>query len=215
MQQLSIRQLQISNTTLLQNAKLLQKDGASTYYLLNDRIIKTVVKLANEETIKSEGNIYNKEADVNVTLYESKKLQLSEIKRLTSSKSALNKSDSAMNKSGNIKAKLKVKYTWTTIKNKELLRLISATSSYKKIIQGEGVVPQKSKLYWRADGTIYTNNVAGKRGTLGKTTNYSKPTFSNVTLMPSTKKIDPVTAGVEYTLYCTRGVTIKVNIPFV
>lgn len=26
--------LQISNTTLLQNAKLLQKDGASTYYLL-------------------------------------------------------------------------------------------------------------------------------------------------------------------------------------
>ena len=70
-----------------------------------------MVKLANEETIKSEGNIYNKEADVNVTLYESKKLQLSEIKRLTSSKSALNKSDSAMNKSGNIKAKLKVKYT--------------------------------------------------------------------------------------------------------
>ena len=79
---------------------------------------------------------------------------------------------------------------------------------------GEGVVPQTSSLYWTATGDIYTNGEFAKRGKVGTTINYSTPTFSNVSMMPSNQTIDPVTAGVEYTLNCTRGVTIYVRIPF-
>lgn len=110
---------------------------------------------------------------------------------------------------GNIRATLSVKYSWTSYGNPNLLRMISATSSYETLIN-EGVVAQTSSLYWRAEGEIYTNGNFTRKGILGKTINYTSPKFSNVTLMPSDQSIAPITAGATYTLNCSRGVTIKV-----
>ena len=48
--------------------------------------------------------------------------------------------------------------------------------------------------------------------TLGTTRKFNSPTFTNVRLMPSNQTIEPITAGVTYSLYCSRGVTIRVYV---
>ena len=196
-------------------AEFIKSEGNTSFYLNGDKILKVVVTApktldAKKEVRNADGTMTSS-ADVDVRLYESAPLTEEEI--ILARAGELTNTDEATNPMGNITAKLSVKYSWTSFGDPKLLRLISATSSYKTNIS-EGVVAQTCSLYWHAEGAIYKNGVFEKKGSLGTTKNYTSPTFSNVTLMSSSQSIEPLGAGVTYTLVCTRGVTIDVRIPF-
>lgn len=192
-------------------AELLKEDGNTSYYLDGDKILKVVVdtpkSLMMRGGAKNADGTMTSSADVNVKFYESSPLSQEELLQVKAG--TLTKTEEATNPMGNIRATLSVKYSWTSYGNPNLLRMISATSSYETLIN-EGVVAKTSSLYWRAEGEIYTNGNFTRKGILGKTINYTSPKFSNVTLMPSDQSIAPITAGATYTLNCSRGVTIKV-----
>lgn len=192
-------------------AELLKEDGNTSYYLDGDKILKVVVdtpkSMMMRGGIKNADGTMTSNADVNVKFYESSPLSQEELLQVRAG--TLTKTEEATNPMGNVRATLSVNYSWTSYGNPNLLRMISATSSYEILIN-EGVVPQTSSLYWRAEGNVYTNGNFTRKDVLGKTINYTSPKFSNVSLMPSSQSIDPITAGATYTLNCSRGVTIKV-----
>lgn len=201
-----------SNGSEDNKAELLKEDGTTSYYLNENKIMKVVV--SEQEPISTLGEAVNDEikmasSEVDIRFYESETLTLEEIELARAGE--LTKVDEATNPMGNVKAKLTVKYSFDSYSN--LLRLISATSSYNILI-AEGVSPQTCSLYWHAEGKIYNNGTFVKNGILGNELKYVKPTFTNVTIMPAGQSIDPFLAGVRYTLNCTRGVTIAINIPF-
>ena len=81
------------------------------------------------------------------------------------------------------------------------------------LLVSEGVVVNSGSLYYNVSGKIYKNGVFNKNGQIGST--YSGKTFTNKQLMPEgTYVTDRITAGANYTLKCTRGVTVFVGITF-
>lgn len=216
--------LALSNTAFAQSnsavettaAEFINSEGDTSYYLEGDRLLKVVTDAPEAvsmlSAIQNTDGTLTTSAEIDIKFYESDPLTEEEIALLRAGE--MTATNEATNPMGNVRAKLSVKYSYPYMSKPALLRMISATSSYTMLIAGEGVVPQTSSLYWHASGDIYTNGEFTKRGDIGTTINYSAPTFSNVSIMPSNQTIDPVTAGVEYTLNCTRGITIYVRIPF-
>lgn len=200
----------------VEQVALIKNEGNTLYYLDRNKILKVIVEIPENVTICNEravnDEVITATTDINVRLFESEPLTSKEISLAKAGE--LTKSDEAINPMGNIKAKLSVKYSWTSYSKTKLLRMISATSSYK-ILVAEGVAPQTCSLYWRAEGEIYKNGTFVKRGSLGTTKNYTTPKFSNVKLMTSGQSIAPITAGVTYKLKCSRGVNINVYLPLV
>lgn len=207
---------QSNSTVEATSAEFIKSEGNTSYYLEGDRLLKVVTDAPEAvsmcSAIQSTDGTLTTSAEIDIKFYESDPLTEEEIALLRAG--TLTASNEATNPMGNVKAKLSVNYSYPYMNKPSLLRLISATSSYTMLISGEGVVPQTSSLYWNAEGDIYTNGEFTKRGMIGTTTNYSTPTFSNVALMPSTQTIDPLVAGVIYTLNCTRGIKIDVHVPF-
>lgn len=207
---------QSNSTVEATTAEFINSEGNTSYYLEGDRLLKVVTDAPEAvsmcSAMQSPDGTLTTSAEIDIKFYESDPLTEEEIALLRAGE--LTASNEATNPMGNVRANLSVKYSYPYMNKPALLRLISATSSYTMLISGEGVVPQTSSLYWNAEGDIYTNGSFTKRGVIGNTINYSTPTFSNVAIMPSNQTIDPIVAGVEYTLNCTRGITIYVRIPF-
>jgi len=193
-------------------AEFIANQGNTSIYINGNRILKVVVntpqQMSSYDGVVNEGEEITSNMDVNVSFYESDPLTNAEIAAVRAGE--LTKSDEATNPMGNIRARLSVTYSWSS----NLLRMIRASSSYETLIS-EGVVARTSSLYWHAEGRIYENGSFLKKGSLGNTKNYSSPTFTNVTLMSSSRSIDPISAGATYTLYCSRGVTINVYLQLV
>lgn len=216
--------LALSNTAFAQtnlsveakSAEFINSEGDTSYYLEGDKLLKVVTNVPKavsmRNAIQNADGTLTTSAEIDIEFYESDSLTKEEIASLRAGE--MTASSEATNPMGNVRATLSVKYSYPYMAKPALLRMISATSSYTMLIAGEGVVPQTSSLYWRAEGDIYTNGEFTRRGSISDTIDYSTPTFSNVSLMPSNQTIDPVTAGVEYTLNCTRGITIYVRVPF-
>lgn len=205
---------QIDNT----RAQLLTEDGNTSYYLDGNKLLKVVVEtpqlMFKKDAIKNPGDIMTSTADVNVKFFESDPLSSEEIQQIKLNASSLTKTEEAINPMGNIRATLSVTYQWTSYGNPDLLKMISATSKYERISY-EGVVPKTSSLYWNAEGDVYYSSQFDHRGSIGRTMNFSSPTFSNAKLMANSQSIAPLSAGATYTLNCTRGVTINVYLTIV
>lgn len=201
----------ICNQSTVGSAELITSEGNVSYYISEDRLLKAVVIAPNNfltsPAARTSDGIMTAFAEVNVEFYESAPLSMEDILMIRSGE--LTKYQEEVNPMGNVKAKLYVDYSWSSYSNPNLLRLISATSDYS-ILKNEGVIPQTCSLYWNAAGDIYDEGEYSRRGEIGDTINYTSPTFTNIQLMPESQGIDPLVAGVNYTLYCTRGVTITV-----
>lgn len=173
------------------------------------KISEDSVNQPNISLTQSYNQLYEVTKSINVSVYISDNLPNDIIESLKSGN--LTASNQAVNYMGNVRTTLYITYSW----NSNRLRMISASSEYEILNTAEGVIPQTSSLYWRATGDIYSNNIFSYRGEVGNTISYQSPSFSNVSLMPSSQNIDAILAGATYTLYCTRSVTIPVSVTLV
>lgn len=125
--------------------------------------------------------------------------------------SLLTKSDQATDSVGAVQATLSVKYS---NEGDQGYYLHSATGS-AKAIHNEGVNPQTSQLEWTITGQRYYLGSEAGRGVYGDTIEFSQPGFSNYRMMTEGESVVPWSdSGVTYTCYCTRGVSVSVQIPF-
>ena len=207
----------------MENAVEIPSIELNTAYFLEDRTL-TKIEYAKpnssisyvdsngefEKTFGLDIDIYS----IDVTEEERTALLNGSIQPMSSN---LTKTDQA-NGSGNILATLTVKYA-RPIQNDgtKALHLCKATGSYERTGSIEGVYPETSNLYWHCYGRKYINGI-DQGLTLGEgfNRNYSTPTFSNIQLMSESLAMLPVSggAGVNYTIYCSRGVEIEVAMPF-
>lgn len=122
---------------------------------------------------------------------------------------SLTRTDQNRDNMGTCTASLKVTYS----KPSGRLHLCKATGS-ATTSTSEGVRAQSSNLSYNAVGDRYINGVWSDKQDSGFSRNYSTPGFSNVQLMAESVSYDVHTAGVSYTVYCSRGVTVTVYMPF-
>ncbi len=151
------------------------------------------------------------------TLTENEKNELSNSETITPLSGPLTSTKQEQNLMGNIRATLTVTYGRPVYGGYQTLHLCKATGTYQNLMPppNEGVSAQTSTLAYYATGKRFINGVQETNTTIGYTKNYSSPTFSNVQLMPENVSMYLYEgANVDYTLYCTRGVTIEVYMPF-
>lgn len=170
--------------------------------------------LSNSRTIKRNNNEITKEVQADISIYTSD-ISADEKKKLIGTvtrSGSLSISNQNMNAASNIRATLSVTYS-NSASGISGLHMCKSTGTYEQLASN-GVIAQSSSLYWNASGKIYSNGSFVRNGSLGNTLNLGK-TFSNVQLMPEGTCINsPISAGVTYTLYCTRSVTIPVQVTF-
>ncbi len=188
-------------------------NSSISYSSVDGEMFTIIATPVDIKTVKSPDDIYTCENDIDFKIYEGI-LDAKEIQSTGISTNSLTRFDEEENSMGNIRAKLSVSYKKGKINNDDTLTLLSATSSYKTLAHN-GVVAQTSKLYYNVEGSLYKNGKRIRGAIMGFTKKYSTPTFTSVTLMgPSYAVGDPIAAGVRYTLYCSRGVTINVSVSF-
>lgn len=196
------------------------------YYLDENKLIKLEIKPINvEASVKTYSSLANndtkeKVADISMDVY-SLELDNSDKEKLENrqiSNTWLTRTDEKMNKMGNIRAKLAVTYrdSGSSFTDSIELALGKATGSWTRNGAIEGVYPKTSELYYNVQGSIYDSNGKFiKNGNVGFTKTFNSPTFSNVSLMGNKYARYVSSAGVTYTLHCTRGVNISVYMAFV
>lgn len=196
---------------------LISEQGNEQYYVSSNELLMAEVEQSELEQprvwLAKNGDLV-KEVNADIKFYSTeidrtkREALLSPITRSGN----LETSKQEMNSMGNIKATLRITYSYIPIGSKQGLHLCKATASYQRLLN-EGVVVNSGELHYNVSGKIYKNGVFSQNGSIGNT--YTGNTFSNKQLMPEgTCVTDRITAGANYTLYCTRGVTVNVNIPF-
>lgn len=215
-----------AKTNLNEKAVFLCAEDRNKYYIAGDSLIKLelveeipVVKQVRQNSLIKSSELI-KEKNVNIKLSSTYIDEKDKNNLLNPQTRAgwLTRTDESMNVMGNIRAKLSVVYTDNS--NEELsdgydLTLKSATGTWSRAGAIEGVYPQTSELYYGVTGSIYDSSGNFiKNGFEGFTKKFSTPTFTNISLMGGKSAQFVVSAGVNYTIHCTRGVTVTVNMQF-
>ncbi|MFR6536705.1 MAG: hypothetical protein ACLUP2_01465 [Lachnospiraceae bacterium] len=121
---------------------------------------------------------------------------------------SLSKSDQAWDSSYTIKATLKVKYDYFG----NSLKIYSASGSFTRAAYN-GVVINSGKLRYSATGQIYKNGQFQRNGTVSNTITSDSGVFTNTTLMGNNTEVrNPTIAGVVYSIYASRGVSVEVPV---
>lgn len=206
--------------------KILYKNNGELAYLCDNKLITVKVtrnntKIISEKYLPFTGKLIKvANVDIGIQFYENK-LADSELEELRTSKSSVNiDTKSKTNLMGNIRASLTVRYLDTDPDNlfsdgpSEYCELIDATGTWTREGPTEGVYPESSELYYGVTGSLYyPNGDFYKTGYMGNTQYFSTPAFYNMPLMNGYCSRNTLSAGVTYTLNCSRSVTIEVNMP--
>lgn len=89
------------------------------------------------------------------------------------------------------------------------LHLCKATGTFQLVSPGGGIRALSSNLYWNVVGQKYVNSIHESNTSMGNSQDFTAPVFSNQQLMPENVSFKNHTdAGVAYTLYGSRGVTV-------
>ena len=118
---------------------------------------------------------------------------------------------------GSIHIQLTVNYSKPVINGETMLHLCTASGSWWRDGAIEGVSPTRAHFICRGNGHKYVNGVFAGTSEIGINKDISSISFSNMQLMPeNTAYTDFVegSCGLDYSVYCTRGVDLFVNIPF-
>ncbi|WP_411656388.1 hypothetical protein [Anaeromassilibacillus sp. SJQ-1] len=203
--------------SLPKSANIIKNDSQSNtiYYLDSNTLYRVKYDESNSQKKIERNGLYQvKSCDSSFEFYclELTPQEVSNIFTDSSLReSLLTKSDQATDCVGAVQATLSVKYS---NEGDQGYHLHSATGS-AKAIHNEGVNPQTSQLEWTITGQRYYLGSEAGRGVYGDTIEFSQPGFSNYRMMTEGESVVPWSdSGVTYTCYCTRGVSVSVQIPF-
>ena len=186
------------------------------YYLSEDELLKVEITDASGMQPRlqmNEAGEMTKSVTKDIKFYSTNVNEEEKEEILSDAKSGnLSKSNQGTNTMGNIRSTLTVRYSYMTAAGKRGLHLCKATASYERLSM-EGVIVNSGELRYGAEGVIYVNGNFSRNGSI--TGSWNGKTFSNRQLMPEgTCVTDVMMAGTNYTLYCTRGVTVYVDVTF-
>ena len=195
---------------------LISDQGSEQYYLSEDELLKVEINDVSVPQTRSQSNEageLTKSVTKDIKFYSTDVTEEERDELLAEARSGnLTKTNQGMNSMGNIRSNLSVSYSYMTAAGKQGLHLCKATASYTRLSM-EGVVVNSGNLTYGAAGSIYSYGSFVRNDDI--TGSYSGTTFSNKQLMPEgTCVVDLMYGGVNYTIYCTRGVTVYVDVTF-
>ena len=195
---------------------LISDQGSEQYYLSEDELLKVEINDVSVPQTRSQSNEageLTKSVTKDIKFYSTDVTEEERDELLAEARSGnLTKTNQGMNLMGNIRSNLSVSYSYMLAAGKQGLHLCKATASYTRLSM-EGVIVNSGYMSYGAEGKVYSNGSFVRNGAVSNS--YNGTTFTNRQLMPEgTCVTDLMQAVVNYTIYCSRGVTVFVDITF-